>query len=175
MTSFRDEHISTMRFDRRTLLVAGSRPGTAFLRGSQAVDDNGIVEFLTLYPGWYPGRAVHIHLRVHIGDSTVLTSQLFFDDEYSADIFTTGEYESNGQPNTLTGDDSFAGNAEAEGTLLSLSAAETDQGAGTLGLLNLGIDPTAISDGGGGARSGGGGGGGGGGGRGGGGRGGSPA
>jgi protocatechuate 3,4-dioxygenase beta subunit len=120
-------------------------PGTTFLRGSQAVDDDGIVEFLSLYPGWYPGRAVHIHLRVHIGDTTVLTSQLFFDDDYSANIFTTGEYQGNGQPSTLTADDRIAGNPEAEGSLLHLDAGETDRGSGTLALLNLSIDPAAVS------------------------------
>jgi protocatechuate 3,4-dioxygenase beta subunit len=138
--------------------------GTTFLRGSQTANDDGIVEFMSLYPGWYPGRAVHIHLRVHIGETTVLTSQLFFDDAYSAEIFTTGEYESNGQPSTLTANDSIAGDPEAEGSLLHLSAADTDNGAGTLALLNLGIDPTAVSNGGGGGPRGGGGGGGGGGG-----------
>ena len=44
---------------------------------------DGIVEFATIYPGWYRGRAVHIHLRVHRGGATVLTSQLFFPDDYT--------------------------------------------------------------------------------------------
>ena len=40
---------------------------TRFLRGVQLTDRNGIVEFETLYPGWYYGRALHIHGRVHVG------------------------------------------------------------------------------------------------------------
>ena len=61
-------------------------PGTTFLRGTQTAGDDGIVEFLTIYPGWYSGRAVHIHLRVHLDDATVLTSQMFFDDDYTASV-----------------------------------------------------------------------------------------
>lgn len=46
---------------------AGS--GTTFLRGTQTAGADGIVEFQTVYPGWYRGRAVHIHVRVHAGGS----------------------------------------------------------------------------------------------------------
>ena len=42
---------------------------TNFLRGVQLTDAAGIVEFSTLYQGWYPGRAIHIHLKVDIGGS----------------------------------------------------------------------------------------------------------
>src|SRR3954462_11695708 len=48
-----------------------------FLRGRQTADGAGMVEFRTIYPGWYPGRTVHIHVMVHVGDAT-LTSQLYF-------------------------------------------------------------------------------------------------
>jgi protocatechuate 3,4-dioxygenase beta subunit len=119
--------------------------GTTFLRGTQTADDDGIVEFLTIYPGWYSGRAVHIHLRVHLDDATVLTSQMFFDSDYTAEVFATGPYAEFGLPDTSNESDSIAGNTEAEGTLLHTSAGETARGAGTLALLNLGIDPTARS------------------------------
>ena len=121
--------------------------GTTFLRGSQAATADGIVEFMSLYPGWYRGRAVHIHLRIHIDDTTVLTSQLFFDDAYTAQLFMTGEYAAHGQPDTVNSTDSIAGNPAAEGSLLHLAPAETANGPGTLALLNLGIDPTATSNG----------------------------
>ena len=38
--------------------------GQRFLRGYQVSDANGQVQFLTIYPGWYAGRAVHIHFKV---------------------------------------------------------------------------------------------------------------
>ena len=53
--------------------------GTTFLRGSQVANADGIVEFQTVYPGWYAGRAVHIHANVHIDDATVLTTQFLFE------------------------------------------------------------------------------------------------
>ena len=36
--------------------------GQTWLRGYQIADTNGKVTFNTIYPGWYPGRATHIHL-----------------------------------------------------------------------------------------------------------------
>jgi protocatechuate 3,4-dioxygenase beta subunit len=120
-------------------------PGTTFLRGTQVAGDDGIVEFLTIYPGWYSGRAVHIHLRVHVDDTTVLTSQLFFDEDHTASVYAGAPYAESGLPDTSNDADSIAGDAAAEGTLLHLTASETTSGTGTLGLLNLGIDPTAES------------------------------
>ncbi|HWM08837.1 MAG TPA: hypothetical protein VNO82_05825, partial [Solirubrobacteraceae bacterium] len=58
-----------------------------FLRGVQATNADGIAEFTTIYPGWYPGRTVHIHAKVHLDSSTVLTTQLFFDDEVTSAVF----------------------------------------------------------------------------------------
>ena len=52
-----------------------------YLRGAQVTDANGVVEFLTVYPGWDTGRAVHVHLKVHLGGTTALTSQLYFPED----------------------------------------------------------------------------------------------
>jgi protocatechuate 3,4-dioxygenase beta subunit len=49
---------------------------------------DGVVEFTTVYPGWYPGRTIHIHAKVHLDKETVLTTQLYFDDAFSARVFT---------------------------------------------------------------------------------------
>ena len=57
--------------------------GTTFLRGFQTADADGILEFTTIYPGWYEGRAVHIHVRARVDGSDVLTSQLYFDEAYT--------------------------------------------------------------------------------------------
>jgi protocatechuate 3,4-dioxygenase beta subunit len=62
-----------------------------FLRGRQPCDDRGMVEFRTVYPGWYPGRTVHIHVMVHVGGS-VLTSQLYFPDDVSARVLAVEPY-----------------------------------------------------------------------------------
>jgi len=60
-----------------------------YLRGAQVTDANGIAYFTTIFPGWYVGRTVHIHVKVHIDKSTVLTTQLFFDDALNDEIFST--------------------------------------------------------------------------------------
>lgn len=52
-------------------------------RGYGITDSDGRVEFLTVYPGWYRGRTVHIHLRVLVGGEELLVSQLLFDDALS--------------------------------------------------------------------------------------------
>src|SRR5205823_6128325 len=44
--------------------------GQQFLRGSQHTDENGYAQFLTIYPGWYSGRAVHTHLKVRTDPSS---------------------------------------------------------------------------------------------------------
>ncbi len=65
-----------------------------FLRGSQAANDQGETEFLTIYPGWYNPRAVHVHVKVHLGNNELLTTQLYFPDELTDTIHKTEAYES---------------------------------------------------------------------------------
>src|SRR5687768_1180315 len=45
-----------------------SSAGETWLRGTQLADAEGVVEFQTLYPGWYPGRAVHVHVKAWAAD-----------------------------------------------------------------------------------------------------------
>jgi protocatechuate 3,4-dioxygenase beta subunit len=66
-------------------------PDQTFLRGSQRADEAGMVEFATIYPGWYPGRTVHIHVMVH-HDSTTLTSQLYFPDDTNTHVLSLEPY-----------------------------------------------------------------------------------
>ncbi|WP_019904699.1 intradiol ring-cleavage dioxygenase [Methylobacterium sp. 77] len=51
--------------------------GQAFLRGTQASDENGWATFETIYPGWYPGRATHIHFKVFLDERTLVTGQMY--------------------------------------------------------------------------------------------------
>jgi protocatechuate 3,4-dioxygenase beta subunit len=78
-----------------------SERGEAFLRGLQVTDNQGAVEFTTLYPGWYPGRTVHIHAKVHIDKQTVLTTQFYFADDFTDRVFSREPYSSD------TGRDAF--------------------------------------------------------------------
>jgi protocatechuate 3,4-dioxygenase beta subunit len=110
--------------------------GTTFLRGSQTANDDGIVEFLTIVPGWYRGRAVHVHLRVHLDGGTVLTSQAFFDADFLDEVYAAEPYAEFGPPDTPLAADGIAGDAAAEGTILHT----TLDGGGTVALLNLGVE-----------------------------------
>ncbi|MGO4812548.1 intradiol ring-cleavage dioxygenase [Cupriavidus sp. 2MCAB6] len=57
-----------------------------FLRGVQPTGADGSAQFLTIYPGWYASRAVHIHLKIHVGKEEVLTSQMFFDEALNREV-----------------------------------------------------------------------------------------
>src|SRR5688572_12031430 len=71
-----------------------SADGETYLRGAQVTAKDGVAEFTTIYPGWYPGRTVHIHAKVHIDRQTVLTTQFGFDDELSEKVFEAEPYAS---------------------------------------------------------------------------------
>jgi protocatechuate 3,4-dioxygenase beta subunit len=66
-------------------------PDQTFLRGCQRSDATGMVEFTTIYPGWYPGRTVHIHLKVHVA-STTFTTQLYFPESISDHVLSLAPY-----------------------------------------------------------------------------------
>lgn len=67
-----------------------------WLRGAQRSNDDGNCEFLTVYPGWYSGRTVHIHAKVHVNESRLITSQLYFPQELNDQIHRTGIYRTRG-------------------------------------------------------------------------------
>jgi protocatechuate 3,4-dioxygenase beta subunit len=69
--------------------------GGTFLRGVQVADGSGTVTFRTIFPGWYPGRAVHIHLKVIQGGQT-WTGQLFFDNEALEAVYALEPYSERG-------------------------------------------------------------------------------
>lgn len=62
--------------------------GKTFLRGIQNTDANGIVNFQTVYPGWYPGRVTHIHLEVFVNDISKKTTQIAFPDPVNRKVYT---------------------------------------------------------------------------------------
>lgn len=74
--------------------------GRQFLRGYQVTDAEGNARFLTLYPGWYPGRAVHIHFKIRTDPvaprGLEFTSQLYFDDAVTDEVHAQPPYARNG-------------------------------------------------------------------------------
>jgi len=97
--------------------------GKKFLRGYQTTDANGKVQFTTIYPGWYQGRAVHIHFKIRTTNpSSEFTSQLFFDDAVSDQVFAEAPYsQKTGQRLKNTGDGIF----NDSGGKLTLQVART--------------------------------------------------
>jgi protocatechuate 3,4-dioxygenase beta subunit len=82
-------------------------PDQTFLRGRQMTDAAGMVEFRTIYPGWYPGRTIHIHLRVEV-EEAVFTSQLYFPDDVSDHVLGRASYaERPGRDTTNSTDEIF--------------------------------------------------------------------
>ena len=105
---------------------------TTFLRGGQMSDDDGVAVFDTIYPGWYRGRTIHIHLKVHDGD-TVHTTQLFFDQELTDEVFTRSPYAGNSGGTTNAQDDIYADGGSS--TTLKM----TPDGDGYVGTITLGV------------------------------------
>ena len=83
--------------------------GKKFLRGYQLSDANGVARFMTIYPGWYPGRTVHIHFKVRTNPSgeagAEFTYQLYFDDAITDEVHAAPLYSANGQRSTRNRND----------------------------------------------------------------------
>jgi protocatechuate 3,4-dioxygenase beta subunit len=114
--------------------------GQKFLRGYQMTDRAGAAEFMTIYPGWYPGRTVHIHFKVRLdpaaGRGQELTSQLYFDDALTDLVHARPPYNSRGQRRRRNqGDRIFESGGAGSRLLLRLSP----EGAGYAGAINVGL------------------------------------
>jgi protocatechuate 3,4-dioxygenase beta subunit len=116
--------------------------GHNFLRGYQVTDANGAVRFTTIYPGWYPIRAIHIHFKIRTSPAAAkgheFTSQLYFDDAFTDRVFAREPYSKrSGQRVRNEADNIFR---DQGGKQLIMPVTETQDGyEGTFSLaLNLG-------------------------------------
>src|SRR5436309_936588 len=79
--------------------------GKKFLRGYQVTDNNGSAEFITIYPGWYPGRTVHIHFKIRTDAASrrayEFTSQLYFEESITDEVYLQAPYVSRGRRTTM--------------------------------------------------------------------------
>jgi protocatechuate 3,4-dioxygenase beta subunit len=105
-----------------------------FMRGVQRTDKNGIAVFTTMYPGWYQGRAVHIHVKVHVGGNVVHTGQLFFSDTLTEQVYKAKPYAARGNPDVTNANDSIFVNG-GKRSLLSVKKS----GTGYVGSIAMGI------------------------------------
>lgn len=107
--------------------------GKTFLRGYQVTDVNGVAKFTTVYPGWYSGRAIHIHFKIRY-DNQEFTSQLFFDDAFTDEVYSQEPYTQRGIRNVLNVQDNIFNNG---GSQLLLNV--TPSGAGYTSSFDIGM------------------------------------
>jgi protocatechuate 3,4-dioxygenase beta subunit len=114
--------------------------GQSFLRGYQLTADDGSARFTTIYPGWYAGRAVHIHFKIRTtsttGEPYEFTSQLFLDDALTDQVHAQQPYASKGQRNMRNAQD---GIYREGGDQLLLNAIATETG-GYTGTFPIALD-----------------------------------
>lgn len=145
----------------------GGQPGNAgyvedesdtgtFLRGIQLSDEAGNVWFQTIYPGWYAGRAIHIHLSVHLGGededgvyqggTTAHTGQIAFADEVTLLVAETEPYASRTSDFVRAGEDGiFRPHLDDGGVFVTLEQLNPNSIAdGLTGTILLGIDPQSM-------------------------------
>jgi protocatechuate 3,4-dioxygenase beta subunit len=112
----------------------GARAET-FLRGIQTTDASGRVTFTTIYPGWYQGRATHIHLEVTVNGRSVKVTQIAFPEDVTAAVYRTGIYASKGQNPTTNARD----NVFSDGVSEELVALVGDTTSGYTGNFQIGV------------------------------------
>ncbi len=105
-----------------------------FMRGVQRTDANGYVTFLTVYPGWYQGRTVHIHVKVHVGGNVVHMGQLYFSDAVTDAVYSKAPYTSRPNRTMRNASDSIYRNGGSKSTL-SLRK----NGTGYVGAITMGV------------------------------------
>ena len=96
-------------------------PGT-FLRGTQRSGTDGTCQFRTIYPGWYPGRAVHIHAKVGSGTAP-LTTQLYFPEEITDEVHRLPPYSAREGRDTTNDQDTIFPQSRGS-TLMTVTSAE---------------------------------------------------
>ena len=119
---------------------------TRYLRGVQVTDELGRAEFATLYPGWYDGRTIHIHFKVHVDSGHVChTGQLFFPEEITADIARVEPYSTHLDVHrTLQSEDGvFNGQHGGESIMKLERLAPRSNAGGFLATITLAVDPEA--------------------------------
>jgi protocatechuate 3,4-dioxygenase beta subunit len=113
---------------------ANGTVGLTFLRGIQRTDAKGLAFFQTVYPGWYPGRAVHIHVKVHMGGNVVHTGQLFFRDSFTDAVYRRAPYSGRSARDVRNSDD-FIYRGGGSRSLLRMRTA----GKGFAGSITMGV------------------------------------
>jgi protocatechuate 3,4-dioxygenase beta subunit len=122
--------------------------GQNFLRGNQVTDDNGTVQFTTVYPGWYEGRAIHIHIKVRTSEGSnenfEWTSQFYLNNSITEQVHTQPPYSDHGQPDMTNEEDGIYTGPSTDGLIpsnagehLMLNMTHDDEGQGYIGTFDV--------------------------------------
>ncbi|MEV0180429.1 intradiol ring-cleavage dioxygenase [Streptomyces sp. NPDC050625] len=130
---------------------------TRYLRGTWRTDHQGRVKFRTVFPGWYRGRCVHIHVKVHVdgewtdagyeGGHTCHTGQFFFAEEAVLATATVDPYATNTAERTTLTEDTIYDQSGTRGGLLKLRYHKDHIARGVRGSITVAVDPAATHDG----------------------------
>ncbi|MFG2131001.1 intradiol ring-cleavage dioxygenase [Streptomyces sp. NPDC048751] len=128
-----------------------------YLRGTWKTDKQGRVTFRTIFPGWYRGRTVHIHTKVHVdgkwtdagyeGGHTCHTGQFFFDEESVLASAEVEPYSTSTTERTTLTEDTIYDQSGTQGGLLKLKYDKKNIAKGVIGSITMGVDPDATHDG----------------------------
>lgn len=112
--------------------------GQTWLRGYQLTDTSGKAQFITIYPGWYMGRATHIHLEVFINNVLRKTGQITFSETISDTVHTSSLYAAHGVNTMRNASDGIFNNSATdlanETVALTGSVAAGYTGSYTIGI-----------------------------------------
>jgi len=115
-----------------------------FLRGVQVTGADGIAEFATVYPGWYAGRAIHIHLKVHTGGHVSHTGQLFLPEDTTDAVARLQPYAGRlNVPRTLQSQDGIFNSQHGAASMVNLARLGRADAEGFVATVTLAVDPEA--------------------------------
>ncbi|MCW8377169.1 intradiol ring-cleavage dioxygenase [Streptomyces justiciae] len=127
-----------------------------YLRGTWKTDKHGKVTFKTIFPGWYQGRCVHIHTKVHVngewtdagyeGGNTCHTGQFFFSEESVLASAEVEPYSTSTTTRTTLTEDTIYDQSGTAGGLLKLKYDKKHIAKGVVGSITMGVDPDAEND-----------------------------
>ena len=111
-------------------------------------DENGTVRFSTVYPGWYEGRAIHIHVKVRTfegsNETFDWTSQFYLNNSISEQVHTQPPYNEHGQPDMTNEEDGIYAGPSTDGLIqsntgqhLMLNLTQGQDGQGYVGTFNV--------------------------------------
>lgn len=132
--------------------------GRKFLRAYQTTNESGVVRFTTVYPGWYPGRTIHIHIKIRAmlpsGSMLDFTSQVYFDETVNDVVMATPAYNKRGErpvrndsdqvykgtgPGGFVDTNPLPAGQAAVGETMIMSCAPLASGGGYAGGLKIGL------------------------------------